>query len=424
MTHMSDTPDTRLWAEFAAICDCGGRQSGTASERAAVALLDRLGRAATGVAPQVLETAYDGWRAIEASVTDAAGQVLPATALLRSAPTPDDGLALELIDLGRGTAADFAAQAGAIAGRAVMVRHELMFCADTVHRRLKYGWALAHGAAAFIIVGPDEGSSVAGSSGRGGEAGIPAIGIAPETARQLLAGQAGPVPIRLTLLTEEAPALAPNLIFDMPGGTAESPGDRKEWVVLSAHLDGHALGESAIDNASGCAVALAVARALAPGMAERRRGLRLAFFNVEEWALTGSADYVARLSPQDRAAIALNVNLDSVAGGSRLTALTSGFAGIEPMLQGCADRVGLPLGLHRPLQRNSDHANFAEAGIPAFRLVAGFGEPEARTRHLLTRFDTRQIVAPQALEEARALAQAICETALDAPPEDAANWRA
>ena len=413
---MPDTPDARLWAEFTAICDCGGRQSGTASERAAVDLLAHLGRAATGVAPQVVETAYGGWCATEATLTDATGAVLPANALLRSAATPDAGLALDLIDLGRGTADDFAARSSVIAGRAVMVRHELMFCADTVHRRLKYGWAIDHGAVAFVIVGPTEGSSVAGSSGRGAEPGIPAVGIAPETARHLMADQTGPVPIRLKVLTEEAPAVASNLIFDIPGAT-------DEWVVLSAHLDGHALGESAIDNASGCAVALAVARALAPGMAQRRRGLRLAFFNVEEWALTGSADYIARLSPQERAAIALNVNLDSVVGGSRLTALTSGFAAIEPMLQDCAARVGMTLGLHRPLQRNSDHANFAEAGIPAFRLVAGFGEAQASTRQLLTRFDTRQIVSAEALEDARALSTAITETALDAPHSVTTDWR-
>ena len=44
------------------------------------------------------------------------------------------------------------------------------------------------------------------------------------------------------------------------------------------------------------------------------------------------------------------------------------------------ERAGVPLRLFRPLQMNSDHGNFARAGIPAFRLVAGFGEPDAAAR--------------------------------------------
>jgi len=405
--------DTRLWQEFEQICDCGGRQSGTISERRAVTLLRELGAQATGVTARVVPTAYRGWRAVSARLEDAEGRSHPVTPLLLSAPTAPGGAWFDLVDLGRGARADFAEAAGRIPGRAVLVRHELMFSADTIHRRLKYGWAVEHGAAAFLIAGPVEGSTVAGSSGRGDEPGIPAIGISPETAAALCGSGTR---IRLDLATQEAGARADNLFFDLPGN---GPG----CVVLSAHIDGHALGESAIDNASGLAVALAVARALAPGMAVRRRGLQLAFFNVEEWALNGSADHVARLGPQERAEIALNINLDSVAGGERLTALTSGFAGLEPFLAQAARRARVPLAFHRPLQRNSDHANFAEAGIPAFRLVAGFGEPRAATRLVLTGHDTRALVAPGELARAAALATAIAADALAADPDEAAHRR-
>lgn len=405
-----------LWQEFAQICDCGGRQSGTVSERRAVALLARLGAQATGVAPRIVPTAYRGWRATAVRLEDADGRSHPVTPLLRSAPTAPGGRWFEVVDLGRGTRADFVAAAARIPGRAVLVRHELMFSADTIHRRLKYGWAVAHGAAAFIIAGPAEGSTVAGSSGRGDEPGIPAVGIAPETAALLRTAPEQPPRIHLEMDTHEAEAQADNVFFDLPGG---GPGR----VVLSAHLDGHALGESAIDNASGLAVALAVARGLTPGVAARRRGLQLAFFNAEEWALNGSADHVEQLGPAERDAIALNVNLDSVAGGAGLTALTSGFAALEPFLARAARRACVPLAFHRPLQRNSDHANFAEAGIPAFRLVAGFDEPQAATRLVLTRHDTRAQVTPTDLVRAAALAAAITTDALDADPDEIASWR-
>ena len=77
---------------------------------------------------------------------------------------------------------------------------------------------------------------------------------------------------------------------------------------------------------------MSVARALAPEVARFRRGLRLMFFSVEEWALTGSAQYVKSLGDAERGKIAVNINLDSVAGSPNLAALTSGYAGVEPFL--------------------------------------------------------------------------------------------
>jgi Zn-dependent M28 family amino/carboxypeptidase len=49
---------------------------------------------------------------------------------------------------------------------------------------------------------------------------------------------------------------------------------------------------------------------------------------------------------------------------------------------------------------NSDHYSFARHGIPALRLVAGFGRAQSNVRHILTRGDTRDKVARQDLEAA------------------------
>lgn len=411
-----DMQPDRLRAEFERICDCGGRLSGSASERAATALLKSLGSEALGVAPRVEAVPYAGWRAVGAELVGPDAATHACHPLLRTVPTPEGGLEAEVIDLGRGTPEEFAAHRAEIPGRIVLVRHELMFAPATIHRRLKYRMALDAGAAGFLIAGPVAGSLVAGSSGRGDEAGIPAAGVAPETAAALARTSRGWPLVRLLIRTEEAPAVAENLVFDLPGQT-------DEWVVLSAHIDGHDLGESAIDNSTGLAVALAVARCLAPHVASWRRGLRLAFFNVEEWALSGSAAHVAGLSEAERNAIALNVNLDSVAGGPRLTALTSGYAGIEPFLLACAERAAVPLRLHRPFQSNSDHANFALAGIPAFRLVAGFGDPTAATARVLTSADTRSMVEAEDMLRAATLATSITAAALRASAAEAESWR-
>jgi len=421
---MTDPPAAdRLWAEFERLCDCGGRLSGTASEAAAMDLLVELGESAMGAPVRRLPVPYLGWRPLKAELRlvgegggEGGGEAVACRPLVRSIATPPGGLRAEVIDLGRGTPEEFAAHAAEIPGRIVLVRHERMFAAGTIHRRRKYAAALEAGAAGFLVAGPVEGALVAGSSGRAGGAGIPAMGIAPETARRLARRAAGRPVVEMVLESEEGPAETHTLLFDLPGRS-------DEWVVLSAHIDGHDLAESAMDNATGLAAALAAARAMAPAVAGCRRGLRLAFFSVEEWALTGSEVYVAGLSEAERQAIALNVNLDSVAGGARLTALTSGFAGLEPFLLRTAEAAGVELGLFRPLQMNSDHGNFASAGIPAFRLVAGFDDPAAATTLVLTPLDTRERVPPAELTRAAALTEAIVRAALDAAPAEAARWR-
>jgi Zn-dependent M28 family amino/carboxypeptidase len=291
-----------------------------------------------------------------------------------------------------------------------------MFAAGTIHRRRKYMAAAAAGAAGFLIAGPVSGQTVAGSSGRQDGAGIPAAGITPQAAAALRRTAAGWPTARLVIDTTEGPAQTRTLLFDLPGRA-------DEWVVLSAHVDGHDGGESAIDNASGCAAVLAAARALAAHVKGFRRGVRVAFFSVEEWALTGSAQYVAALGDAERRTIALNVNLDSVGGSGNLAALTSGFAELEPFLLRVSAAAGIPLRTVRPLMQNSDHANFALAGIPALRLVAGFDEVDANLRYVLTPSDTRDMVQESELRQAAMLAAAIVAAACCAPPEAASEWR-
>ena len=274
--------DGELWPDFLAICDCGGRLAGTESEARAFAIVEERAEVATGVKGRSIPVPYGGWRVKRASLRLPGGAETPCQALVRSVATPPGGLTAEVVDLGRGTPEEFAAHANDLKGRIALVRHELMFVAGTIHRRRKYQAARDAGAVGFLIAGPLPGQLVAGSSGRQDEDGIPAAGVSPETAAALRRTARGWPTATLIIETEERPAETRTLLFDMPG---RSDG----WVVLSAHVDGHDGGESAMDNASGLAVALAAARALARDVGGVRRGVRLAFFSVEEWALTGSA---------------------------------------------------------------------------------------------------------------------------------------
>ena len=390
-----------LVRDFAAICDTGGRFAGSDSEQAARDYLsDRL-EEATGIAPTHAPVDYLGWSRGDSVLErlDDAVAPLPCISLVRSPATPDGGLVAELIDIGRGTEQDFAARAAEIEDRIVLVRHEYMFAPGTVHRRRKYQWAMDRGAVGFLIACHLPGAGpVTGSSGATQARGIPAAGISAETAKALTAD--GPAKVRLRIEADEAPRRTANLVLDLPG-------TGPEWIVLSAHIDGHHLAESAMDNATGLAAALSVAAAMAPNMGRLARGLRIALFTVEEWALAGSVVYVDGLSDAQRSAIKLNLNLDSIAGSPNLTALTSGFPKLEEWLLTRARARGHALGAHRPMMANSDHYNFARHGIPAVRLVAGFDEPESELKYVLTPGDTRDKVTADDLRRAAGLAAAL-----------------
>ena len=389
-----------LIGDFNAICDTGGRFAGSPSEQLACEYLSSRLEAVTGITPTRAPVNYLGWLRGDAVLerVDGTDGTFPCVSLVRSPVTPPMGLIAELIDVGRGTEQEFSALSDNIAGRIVLVRHEYMFATGTIHRRRKYQWAIEHGAIGFLIANhlPEVGP-VTGSSGATPERGIPAIGISAETALNLT--QDSSTKIRIRVDAKEMPRETSNLILDLPG-------QEPEWVVLSAHIDGHHLAESAMDNATGLAAVLSVAAAMAPRMNRFRRGLRIALFTVEEWGLAGSRVYVDGLNVSERQAIKLNLNLDSIAGSPNLTALSSDFPKLETWLLEHADAHGHNLGVHRPIMANSDHFNFARHGIPATRLVAGFNEYQSDIKYVLTPEDTRDKVVIGDLKRATCLTAA------------------
>lgn len=399
--------DPELWADFVALCGLGGRLTGSPSEAAArdwaAGRLADIGRVSREVTP------YLGWRCTESSLSLTNGERLEAIPLLCSGSTPENGVSLEVLDCGRGAPEDIRAAGNRVRGRAVMVRHEYMFAAGTIHRRVKLNAAIEAGAAAFLIAAPAKGMGAVSGSGVTAEGlqPIPAMGISAEAAARITAE---PQPrIHVRLVAESLPGAATEaLVLDLPGAGPDR-------VVLSAHIDGHASGESALDNATGVVAALALARAAAPHVASLPRGLMLCLFSAEEWALTGSKVWLANMAEAERERLVFNLNLDTVAGGSRLTALTSGFAGLDGFVADAAAAAGVELGIHVPLMRNSDHANFAAHGIPALRLVSGFDEPDSRIRLLLTRHDRRDLATPADFEVPMRAAWAILAAALTAP---------
>lgn len=407
------------WADLDALCGFGGRLCGTPSEAEARAYLTERLRAVAAESRgrfAALDHRYTGWQVRSFRLAlEETGQAFDGNPLLRSPTTGAEGLNAEVIDVGRGARTDFEAAAGDIAGRIVLARHEFMFDLDHIHRSRKYDWAVEFGAAAFLIAGgEDQIGAVAGGIGFGDDPPIPAAGISAQTAAALAGNDAQFPRIVLTVETDEAPAQSQSLMLEWPG-------QMPQWVVVSAHLDGHAPAQSAIDNASGTAASIAAVEAVVARGPVLKRGLRLCLFTIEEWGLLGSRDHIASLDDEARNAIALNINLDSVVGAPRLSALYSGFPLLAEFLKTASESCGIPLDLHPPLVRNSDHYNFAVAGIPACRLLAGFHMPDSNMRHVLTAADTIDKVAPEDLRKAAELTARIAYRACTA---DELNLRA
>jgi aminopeptidase YwaD len=400
--------DPLMWADFQSLCDLGGRVAGSASEAPALALARQRLAAVPGAKVRDDPVEYPGWRYRTAQLTNAmTGVSLQCTPLLGTASAA--GVVAEVLDLGLGRPEDFERHANRIRSRIVMVRHEYPFATGHVHRRVKLGLAQQMGAVGFLIAHPEPGvGAVSGSSGRNGGAGIPALGIGLEAAEVFRRSPDGTLPVgHMVIDGDDHPAWTCTLIADLPGRGLD-------WVVVSAHIDGHPLGESAMDNATGVAVALGLARLLAPHVSGCPRGLRICLFSAEEWGLIGSRIWLERMDEAARRLMVININLDSVGGASGLTALTSGFERLDAWVKDTAALAGLPIATHLPLMANSDHANFAAHGIPALRLIAGFNAPDSNLRLLLTAADTRDKVRPDELDQALRLATTLTWQALAA----------
>ena len=410
--------DPALMADFNALCAFGGRLAGSGEdERAMQWALGRLRE----IGPRVthLQVPYDGWRCKRAGLTllGSSDVALACQPLLRSAQSPAqspaEGLVGEVLDLGQGRSEDFDRAGELVRGKIVLVRHEYPFSPQHMHRRRKYDLAVARGAIGFLIANPLPGKGLlSGSSGRPlGGAGIPAAYIDCEAAEAIARA---PAPRRVRLLVdgeEIADALADVAVLDIAGGSDEK-------IVLSAHMDGHHLGRSALDNATGVVAALAAARALAPHVTTLTHSLRVCFFSAEEWALAGSARYLAMMDTQELASLRLNINLDTVAGDDTLTALISGFPALENFVATSARSAQLAIGHYLPLMPNSDHANFAAKGIPALRLVAGFDRPQSRVNNILSAGDQPEVVREEELRKGALAACAMVWQGLSMPGED------
>jgi len=160
---------------------------------------------------------------------------------------------------------------------------------------------------------------------------------------------------------------------------------RDQYVSFSAHWDhlgfgppvnGDSIYNGALDNASGVASLLSIAR-VAAGARAPRRSLLFVFVTAEESGLLGSA-YFAEHPTVPIESIIANLNLDVVTLWGRvrdLGVLGADKSTLGPMLSHFAGEQGLRVSPESHPEAGhfyrSDHFSFAKAGVPALSIGAG-----------------------------------------------------
>jgi Zn-dependent M28 family amino/carboxypeptidase len=155
---------------------------------------------------------------------------------------------------------------------------------------------------------------------------------------------------------------------------------KDEYVVYSAHWDHLGIGapvkgdkiyNGALDNASGVATVLEIARAFTEIRPQPRRSILFLMVTAEEQGLLGSQYYATNpLYPLNKTVA--NINIDGINQWGRtkdFTVIGMGASDLDDYLQAAAVEQGRVL---RPDQEpekgfyyRSDHFNFAKQGVPA-----------------------------------------------------------
>lgn len=175
---------------------------------------------------------------------------------------------------------------------------------------------------------------------------------------------------------------APQLITQYNVIAESRDGDPNNIVMAGAHLDSVLRGPGINDNGSGSAAILETAIQMAK--VKPRNKLRFAWWGAEESGLVGSNAYVAGLSADEKAKIALYLNFDMVGSPNHVFFIydgddsdgvgagpgPGGSAQIEQVFEGFFTERGVPF-KGTDFSGRSDYGAFIANGIPAGGLFTG-----------------------------------------------------
>lgn len=177
---------------------------------------------------------------------------------------------------------------------------------------------------------------------------------------------------------------SPNIVAILPGS---DPRLKNEYVVFTAHVDHMGIGESikgetiyhgALDNASGTAALLEIARAFAESSPRPKRSLLFVAVAGEEMGLLGS-DYFAQHPTVPVEQVAANINMDGVSlfyDFRDIVALGAEHSSLQRQIADVARHMKLEISPDPMPEQvffiRSDQYSFVKRGIPAVMISEGF----------------------------------------------------
>jgi Zn-dependent M28 family amino/carboxypeptidase len=390
-----------IWAGGAAaamletLCvDYGGRFAGSANYRGAAEYVSRTWSASGLQNVHFEEFPILSWERGSASLImlTPAQRTFPCISL---PPAPACDLEADALDLGYGIEPDLAAAGAAVRGKIVLVRSGAPPGIRAPHRLEKYIRAREAGAAGFLFADGEPGMlSPTGSLPSEPEGpldqDIPGAGIPYEAGVELGRWLSrGPVRLRLQLENTLRHDASWNVVGELPGRDPAGP-----LTLVGGHLDGHDIGQAAIDNASGIVAVSEAARALAAHAPRLAGTIRIIAFGAEEFGMWGSYAYAAAHRAElDR--VRFFYNLDCVGTPGQLGLLLQNCAELAPYYRKLAAETGADYAVNEMLVPFSDQFPFTMEGVPSAFIAThgggggrGWGHTSADT---LDKVDVRAI---------------------------------
>ena len=184
-----------------------------------------------------------------------------------------------------------------------------------------------------------------------------------------------------------------NVVGRIRGRAGNGVGNLAGAILLSAHHDhlgicapkseADRICNGAVDNASGVAMMIEVARRLNKG-APIARDVILIATTAEELGLLG-AHYYLGSSPAIKDEVVAALNMDTVAvvpRGAKVGVIGRGLTPLDPIIDKVAHDMGREVDdrlVHNALSRRQDAWAFMQAGVPAV-MVGGFFTDEAQLK--------------------------------------------
>ncbi len=242
--------------------------------------------------------------------------------------------------------------------------------------------ALEYKIGGLLLIREDKGPYSRPGYGIGEVTSVPAFGISPVIAQDLLAGTQYklenldqlPVPTSLTTTVHMAASFqtseieARNVLGLLPG---TDPQFKDEIVIIGAHYDhvgrdpNGVIYNGANDNAAAVGVMLEIARLWQVQGFHPARSVLFAAWDDEEQGAVGSHFYVSHpVYPLDQTKAMLNLDMDGM--GEQLVIF--GRGAMATQLQASAKSFGLTTAID-PAEGGSDYESFREAGIPSSNLA-------------------------------------------------------